>query len=134
MYDESGLEGMKNGGGMAPDADLADLLNHMFGPGVAGFGGGMGGMGDMSGGRKSRDAVQEFEVSLEDLYKGKQVKMMSKRKVVCTTCKGYDLTSTRMGVKRVGPVGSMERNRKSVLLAVEQAKKSWWACSTNPPV
>jgi DnaJ family protein A protein 2 len=94
VYDESGLEGMKHGRGMAPDADLADLLNQMFGAGVSGFGDGMGGMGD---GQKSRDAVQEFEVSLEDLYKGKQVKMMSKRKVVCTTCKGYDLTSTRMG-------------------------------------
>jgi len=100
VYDESGLEGMKNGpGGGAPaDADLADLLNQFFGAGASGFPGGMGGMGGMGGGRKSRDAVQEFEVSLEDLYKGKQVKMMSKRKIVCTTCKGYHPTSTGMDV------------------------------------
>jgi DnaJ homolog subfamily A member 2 len=87
VYDESGLEGVKNGpgGGFPSDADFTDFLSHMFGHAAEGFAGGMGGMG---GGRKSRDAVQKFEVSLEDLYKGKQVKMMSKRKVVCTTCKG----------------------------------------------
>jgi DnaJ homolog subfamily A member 2 len=40
-------------------------------------------------GRRTPDAVQEFEISLEDLYKGKHVKMMSKRKIVCIVCKGY---------------------------------------------
>ena len=85
---------MKGGpGGFHDDQDLADLLNHMFGAGVGGFPG-MGGMGGMGGGaggtgRRSKNAVQEFEVSLEDLYKGKHVKMMSKRKIVCTSCKGY---------------------------------------------
>ena len=39
-------------------------------------------------GRRTADAVKEFDVSLEELYKGKQVKMMSKRKVVCSSCKG----------------------------------------------
>ena len=90
MYDEQGLGGIKTGrGGMPDDAEFADLLNHMFGAGAAGFGGGMG-MGGMGGGEKrTRDTVKEFEVSLEDLYKGKQVKMISKRKIVCPSCKGY---------------------------------------------
>lgn len=75
---------MKRGGAGGPqfDADLADLLNHMFGAGIPTGGGG-------GWGRRSPDAVKEFDVSLEELYKGKQVKMMSKRKVVCPTCKGY---------------------------------------------
>jgi len=57
----------------------------MFGGGIpTGNGHGDGGVW----GRRTRDAVKEFDVSLEDLYKGKQVKMMSKRKVVCSSCKG----------------------------------------------
>lgn len=59
---------------------MAELFSQMFGGGMPG---GMGG-----GARRSRDAVQGFEVTLEDLYKGKHVKLMSKRKVVCATCKG----------------------------------------------
>jgi len=67
--------------------DLSDLLNHMFGAGMPpGGGGGSAGGG---WGRRTADAIKEFEVTLEELYKGKQVKMMSKRKVVCSTCKGY---------------------------------------------
>lgn len=74
--------------GQGPDFDdLSDLLNHMFGTGMPPGGGGTGGVGES--GRRTANAIKEFEVSLEDLYKGKQVKMMSKRKVVCSTCKGY---------------------------------------------
>jgi DnaJ homolog subfamily A member 2 len=80
---------LKKGGGGAhfhEDDEFAEMLNHIFGGGAAfsGAGFGMGG-----GSRTSKDAVQEFEVSLEELYKGKQVKMMSKRKVICSSCKGY---------------------------------------------
>lgn len=74
--------------GQGPDYDdLSDLLNHMFGTGMPPGGGGT---GDGEWGRRTANAIKEFEVSLEDLYKGKQVKMMSKRKVVCLTCKGYN--------------------------------------------
>jgi DnaJ homolog subfamily A member 2 len=66
--------------------DLSDLLNEMFGAGMP-PGGGRSASG--AWGHRTADAVKEFEVSLEELYKGKQVKMMSKRKVVCSTCKGY---------------------------------------------
>lgn len=47
--------------------------------------------GDTSGrwGRRTPDAIQPVEVSLEELYVGKHVKMLSKRKVVCSTCTGY---------------------------------------------
>ena len=56
----------------------------MFG---GGFGGGMPG-GMRGGAKRTRDAVQGYSVSLEDLYQGKHVKFMSKRKIVCTSCKG----------------------------------------------
>jgi DnaJ homolog subfamily A member 2 len=93
IYDERGLEGVKNGAGpggpgahqFADEAEFASFINNMFGEG-----GPMGGMGaGRRSGRKSKDAIQEFEVSLEELYNGKHVKLMSKRKVVCSHCKGY---------------------------------------------
>lgn len=95
----------------------------------------MGG-GDMPGGggrgRKSKDAIQEFEVSLEELFNGKHVKLMSKRKVICSNCKGYTPTTDdirgNLTVERVEKPG---RSRKSVLPAVEVAKKSLWTCSTD---
>ena len=75
-------------GAEGPDIDdLSDLLNQMFGTGMPNGGGG----GSSTGGgwgRRTADAIKEFEVSLEELYKGKQVKMMSKRQVVCSSCKG----------------------------------------------
>jgi len=89
IYDDVGLEGMKRGAGAGgaegayTEADLQDMLNQMFGGG--GPGGGPGG----SFGKRTPDAIEEYEVTLEELYKGKQVKFVSKRKVVCTTCKGY---------------------------------------------
>ena len=77
---------MKGGGGTRFDPDLSDLFFHMFGAGMY--------TGDDRGGargNRSPDAVKDFDVTLEELYKGKQVKMMSKRKVVCPTCQGYIL-------------------------------------------
>jgi DnaJ homolog subfamily A member 2 len=95
IYDERGLDGVKNGGGpgggpgghFADEADFADYINEMFGGGVR-MGVNMGG-GGRGGGRRSKDAIQEFEVSLEELFNGKHVKLMSKRKIVCSNCKGY---------------------------------------------
>ena len=84
MYDEHGLEGMKEGsfgGGLSED--LEEFLFHMFAHGSA---------ADESPFR-TKDAIKSFSVSLEDLYNGKHVKMMSKRKVVCSSCKGYDSSS-----------------------------------------
>jgi hypothetical protein len=53
---------------------------------------GMGGMGGMPGGRnvprKGRSVEQEYEVSLEELYKGKTTKFSNTKNVVCSVCKG----------------------------------------------
>lgn len=78
--------------------DFNDFMN-MFGGmgmppgmGMPGMHGayGMPGMSGPGKGRKPRgkDVVHEYEVSLEDLYKGKTVKFSSSRKVLCASCKG----------------------------------------------
>lgn len=91
-------------GGMDGDVDLEDLLSQMFMGGMGGGGGfhGMGGMPGMGGmhgmpgmGRgpkrkqRGKDMVQQYEVTLEELYKGKTVKLASTRNVLCSNCKGY---------------------------------------------
>lgn len=94
LYDTHGMAAFdkSRGPGMGPDGpDLDDILAQMFG-----MGGGMGGMpGGMPGGhpgarkpRKSPDEEQKYEVSLEDLYKGRTVKFASTKNVICSLCKG----------------------------------------------
>ncbi|KAF8473997.1 hypothetical protein BDZ91DRAFT_770378 [Kalaharituber pfeilii] len=97
-YDRFGLDdsnGMTNG--MDGDVDLEDLLAQMFmgGMGMGGMGGmgGMPGMGSMGSGGprrsgKGKDVVQDYDISLEELYKGKTVKLASTRNAFCPTCKG----------------------------------------------
>jgi DnaJ-class molecular chaperone len=74
---------------MGPEVDLDDILAQMFG---SGMGGGMGGMGGMPGmgrqPRKGRDVEQEYEVTLEELYKGKTTRFSNTKNIVCQTCKG----------------------------------------------
>lgn len=102
MYDMHGMaafeKGMPGGGGAGGGPDLDDILAQMFG-GMGGGGGfeGMhgsfgGGGGGMPGGgarsRKSRNEMQEYEVTLEDLYKGKTTRFSSTKNVICEHCKG----------------------------------------------
>lgn len=54
----------------------------------------MGTMPQASGGtaqgkqRKGKDEEQTYQVTLEDLYKGKTTKFSMKKNVICTHCKG----------------------------------------------
>lgn len=75
--------------GMSGAPDLDDILEQMFGMG------GMGGMGGMPGGgprrpkpRRSPNEEQKYEVTLEDLYKGKTVRFASTKNILCSLCKG----------------------------------------------
>lgn len=80
-FNGSGEPGM-NGG-----PDLDDILAQMFGMG--GMGGGMPGMGGgMPRPRQSPDEEQKYEITLEDLYKGKTTKFASTKNVICSLCKG----------------------------------------------
>lgn len=68
--------------------DMEELFAQM----MSGFGGG-GGFSFMDAGGpaqpgRSKDQVQEYPVSLEDLYKGKTVKFVSTKNVICGHCEG----------------------------------------------
>jgi DnaJ homolog subfamily A member 2 len=94
LYDAHGMAAFDGSGGPGGmDVNMEDILN-MFGmgggiPGMGGMGGmpGMGGMGKGKP-RRSPDENQKYEVSLEDLYKGKTVKFSSTKNVICSKCKG----------------------------------------------
>jgi DnaJ homolog subfamily A member 2 len=86
MYDTHGMsafDGSRGPGGMGGGPDLDDLFSTMFG---------MGGMPGAGRGprkpKKSPSEQQKYEVTLEDLYKGKNVKFQSSKQILCPTCKG----------------------------------------------
>lgn len=69
--------------------DPADIFSELFG-GAGGFHFGFGGPGG-GGGRRTRrgeDSVIPYEVTLEDLYNGKHVKMNMEKEIVCGSCSG----------------------------------------------
>lgn len=97
MYDMHGMAAFEKGGaGGGAGPDLDDILAQMFGQGMGGMGGGFEGMGGMPGmggmggrgPRKSKNEVQEYEVSLEELYKGKTTRFASTKNVICGNCEG----------------------------------------------
>jgi DnaJ family protein A protein 2 len=70
-------------GGMPPDA--ADMFAQFFGGGATFF--------DFAGGpgpsrRKGEDTEIPYQVTLEDLYNGKSVKMNMEKEIICGTCTG----------------------------------------------
>lgn len=98
MYDTHGMAAFDptRGGGMGGGPDINDIFAQMFG-GMGFEGGmpGMGGMGGMPGGpggrnvpRKGRSVEQDYEVSLEELYKGKTTKFANTKNIICKTCEG----------------------------------------------
>jgi DnaJ family protein A protein 2 len=107
MYDVGGFDPLNGGaaGASGYDADMEEMMAHMFaqmgtgggaGPqfmfedgGFPGFGGARNGPGQKKRKRnKGLDEVQDFEVTLEDLYKGKTKRFAATKKVVCAHCKG----------------------------------------------
>lgn len=104
IYDRGGLSALKEGGGAQ---GFEDVFEHLFGGG----GGGMGGFHSMFGGgghplasmfggggfgghgrggrRQGEDTVYPLTVNLEDLYKGKVVKISIDKTVLCGQCNGY---------------------------------------------
>jgi DnaJ family protein A protein 2 len=89
-YDKYGMAAFEKGGagGAGGGVDMEDILSQMFG-----MGGGMPGMGGPGRGgprrpRRGEDEEQEYETSLEDLYKGKTTRFASTKNVVCSTCSG----------------------------------------------
>jgi len=58
------------------------------GPGFFGFDFDMGGGGAQARPRKGKDAVIPHEVTLEELYNGKSVKLNMEKEIVCGLCSG----------------------------------------------
>lgn len=75
IYDESGEEGLRDGGG---PSDAHDLFSAMFG----------GGGHQSRGPKKGENVVHTLRVTLEDLYKGKMSKLAIIRNRVCKSCDG----------------------------------------------
>lgn len=95
LYDRYGVDGISNkrggAGGPGPGGmDPADIFAELFGggPGMrSGFDFG-GGPGSRPRRTKGEDSVIPYNVTLEDLYNGKSVKMNMEKEVVCSSCKG----------------------------------------------
>lgn len=94
MYDAHGMAAFEGGGGPGGmGVNMEDILGGLFGMNM-----GMGGMGGGRGPqrpRRSPDENQKYEVTLEDLYKGKTVKFSSTKNVICSKCTG---TGAKEGV------------------------------------
>ncbi|KAF8525810.1 DnaJ-domain-containing protein [Hysterangium stoloniferum] len=84
-YDQLGVEGMSRRGRSGSSRE-EDILESLF-SGRFSFDFGMGGAGSRRP-RKGEDSIIPYEVTLEDLYNGKSVKLMMEREVVCHSCKG----------------------------------------------
>ena len=77
MYDEYGMDGIKQNMS-GNDMDAQDIFSQFFG----------GGSSRSRGPRRTENITRNYEVKLEDLYKGKNSKFRVTHKVICHTCKG----------------------------------------------
>lgn len=79
LYDKYGLEGVKSGGGMSGFEDIFDIF---------GMGGGRRGGAQQKARRKVRPTEKEVQVSLEDIYTGKMIKLDHHKTILCEECHG----------------------------------------------
>lgn len=89
LYDTHGMSAFdpSHGNGMGANVDLDEMLQQMFGMGMGG------GMPPDFGGapqrpRKGSDDNVEYQVTLEELYKGKTAKFTIKKNIICSHCHG----------------------------------------------
>lgn len=75
-----------HGSGMGAGSDLDELLSQMFGMG-SGMPPNLGGPGSRRS-KKGDDEEHPYQVTLENLYKGKTTKFASTKNVICSHCKG----------------------------------------------
>ena len=88
LYDTHGMSAFDPGSGpnMGGGVDLEEMLSQMFGMNMGGDPTGAGPRVRKS--RRGEDEEQVYQVTLEDLYKGKTVKFASTKNVICSHCKG----------------------------------------------
>eukprot|EP01112_Ceratiomyxa_fruticulosa_P008307 TRINITY_DN2151_c0_g1_i1.p1 TRINITY_DN2151_c0_g1~~TRINITY_DN2151_c0_g1_i1.p1 ORF type:complete len:416 (-),score=112.24 TRINITY_DN2151_c0_g1_i1:199-1446(-) len=109
MYDKYGKEGLKEGGFHAGDA--SSIFESLFG----GFGGMFGGGGGRRQGPvQGEDIIHPINVTLEDLYNGKSVKLAITRNLICSKCTGT-------GSKKAGVVAQCSScNGRGIKLVIRQ--------------
>lgn len=128
LYDTHGISafeaGQRNGTGAGVDFD--EMLQQMFGMGGGVGGGGMGGgmppgFGGPSSGkqRKGRPEEHAYQVTLEDLYRGKTTKFASTKNVICSHCKGSGGKDKAKAKQCASCGGKGERALKSPLLRLK---------------
>lgn len=88
LYDSHGMAAFDSGHGNSAGAgpDLEDMLAQMFGMG-GGMPPGFGGPGPQKP-KRGPDEEHPYQVTLEELYKGKTAKFASTKNVICSHCKG----------------------------------------------
>ncbi len=88
LYDQDGMAAFdpSNGHGSGP-VDLEEMLHHMFGTTGMASDTRFGGPG-LHKPQKGEDEEHPYQVSLEELYKGKTAKFASKKNVICRHCNG----------------------------------------------
>jgi len=108
IYDKYGKDGLKEGGFHAGDA--SSIFESLFG----GFGGMFGGGRRQQGPVQGEDIIHPINVSLEDLYNGKSVKLAITRNIICSKCSGS-------GSKKPGAVTQCPScNGRGVKLVIRQ--------------
>lgn len=87
LYDQYGMAAFDTAGpGAGPPGGVDDLLAQMFGMNMGGAGPSRPGGPRRS--RRGEDEEQQYEVTLEELYKGKTTHFSSTKNVICTVCTG----------------------------------------------
>lgn len=86
VYDQYGEDGLNGAGGMGGGmgGGMEDLFSQFFGGG-SGFGGGQ---QRPRGPQKGKDIRHTISCSLEELYKGRTLKLALSKTVLCKTCDG----------------------------------------------
>ncbi|KAF9453473.1 DnaJ-domain-containing protein [Macrolepiota fuliginosa MF-IS2] len=85
VYDTHGMEGI-SGKGPSATTGLEEIFEQFFSGGAGPSFGFDFGSGPKR--RKGEDTVVPYDVTLEDLYNGKSVKLNMEKEVICSTCKG----------------------------------------------
>ncbi|KAI1005755.1 DnaJ [Podosphaera aphanis] len=100
LYDSYGMaafDSSRSTPGMGGGVDLDDILSQMFGMGGASSD--FPGFGAPPKPSRGLDEQQKYQVTLEELYKGKTVKFASTKNIICSHCKGSG------GKEKAKPVG-----------------------------
>lgn len=84
-YDIHGIQGLANGRMGGVNMDASDLFSEFFGSSAFQFAFNFDGN---NGRRRAKTTNITYEVTLEDLYNGKHVKLNLEKETLCTTCKG----------------------------------------------